>query len=61
MHWQADVQTRMQQSSCCNHDMILSVHNELCMQQFMQSIYLHTAVILQSNYSQQTLSVSVTD
>ena len=41
--------------------MMLRVQDGLCKQQNMQSTYLHTAVILQSNHSQQTLSVRVTD
>ena len=40
--------------------MMLSVQNELCMQQYMQTTYLQNAGILQSNHSQQTLSVHMT-
>lgn len=60
MHWPANMQTRMQDSACLYYDMMLNVQNGLCMQQNMQTTYVHTAVILQSKYNQQTLSVSVT-
>ena len=41
--------------------MMLGVQNGLCMQQYIPTTYLHAVAILQANYSQQALLVSVTD